>query len=84
MSAEFLGVVSSLRDPLAHDDANALGRQSFGRYMPMPINAPEDRGIFDPGDFKPSFQRGNWTSLRTPERDADLAPDAVLIGLRFA
>jgi hypothetical protein len=84
LSAELLGVVSSLGDPLAHHEADTFGGQSLGRYMPMSINAAEDRAILDPGSFQPSFERGEGTPLRPPEGHPDGLPNGVLIGLRFS
>jgi hypothetical protein len=63
---------------------HGFGGQPTARNSPVSIDGAECGTRFDPGGAKPVFQRPDGTVNRSTERDADLASDAVLVGLRPA
>jgi hypothetical protein len=55
-----------------------------GAARPCPIDRPQDRAVFDPGDRKPVVEADDRAVPGSAVGDADLPPRAFLIGLRAA
>jgi hypothetical protein len=51
------------------------------RTLAMPIDGPEDGTVVDSRDTEPGFQRADGAVNGSAKRDADLAPDAILVSL---
>jgi hypothetical protein len=49
----------------------------------MPVDGSEDGAFLNICCRKPGFERGDPTVYRSAVRNADLAPDALLVGLRL-
>jgi hypothetical protein len=76
-------VASMLVAPtLLDDERDGLPRQPLTGDVSMPVNRPEGRACFDPGDCKPALGRKDWTMASSTERDAHLTPRSFLVGLR--
>ena len=68
-------------DALLDDERHGFARQPLGGDAAMPVDGPEDRASFDPGNGKPAFKGEDGAVAGSAEGDADLTPRAFLVGL---
>ena len=71
---------AAIRSRTIKDTASPESRRD--RDPPVSIDGPENGTVLDPCGVEPGFQRPDGTVNGSAGRDADLAPDAVLVSLR--
>ena len=67
--------------PIANNQGHRLAGESTRRNPPVSIDWPEYRTVLDPRGVEPVLKRPEGAVDGSAERDADLAPHAVLVCL---